>query len=97
MGAIRRLRNDCAHGNVLYDKNLSEAISNGPLGYLGNCKTQLFGAYRVTEYMLSQISKNRATDMRNEVKKLFDKLPDSIIKPIILQNSGFLLSMLKKG
>ena len=46
---VRKLRNYCAHGKVLYDKNLPEAISNGPLGYLGNNKTQIFGAYRVLE------------------------------------------------
>ena len=91
---IRKLRNYCAHGKVLFDKNLPEAISNGPLGYLGNSKTQLFGAYRVLEYILGQISQNRAQDMRGEVKGLFDKIPDGIVKSIILQNSGFQLTML---
>lgn len=91
---IRKLRNFCAHGKVLYDKNLPEAISNGPLGYLGNCKTQLFGAYRVLEYLMGKISQNRAQDMRREVKALFDNMPDDIVKSIILQNSGFQLSML---
>ena len=56
---VRKLRNYCAHGKVLFDKNLPEAISNGPLGYLGNSKTQLFGAYRVLEYLLGQVSQNR--------------------------------------
>ena len=69
---IRKLRNFCAHGKVLFDKNLPEAISNGPLGYLGNSKTQLFGAYRVLEYILGQVSQNRVQDMRSEVKALFD-------------------------
>ena len=91
---IRKLRNFCAHGKVLNDKNLPEAISNGPLGYLGNCKTQLFGAYRVLEYLMGKISQNRAQDMRREVKALFDNMPDDIVKSIILQNSGFQLSML---
>ena len=88
---IRKLRNYCAHGKVLFDKNLPEAISNGPLGYLGNSKSQLFGAYLVLEYMLSQISENRAQDMKREVKALFDSMPDDIVKSIILQNSGFQL------
>ena len=91
---IRKLHNFCAHGKVLNDKNLPEAISNGPLGYLGNCKTQLFGAYRVLEYLMGKISQNRAQDMRREVKALFDNMPDDIVKSIILQNSGFQLSML---
>lgn len=91
---IRKLRNYCAHGKVLYDKNLPEAISNGPLGYLGYSKTQLFGAYRVLEYLLGCVSQNRAQDMRQEVKSLFDNLPDGIVKSIILQNSGFQLEKL---
>ena len=79
---------------MLFDKNLPEAISNGPLGYLGNSKTQLFGAYRVLEYLLGYISQNRAADMRQEVKALFDNMPDDIVKSIILQNSGFQLAKL---
>ena len=89
-----QLRNYCAHGKVLFDKNLPEAISNGPLGYLGNNKTQLFGAYRVLEYLLGRISQNRAQDMKREVKALFDSMPDDIIKSIILQNSGFQIEKL---
>ena len=88
---VRKLRNYCAHGKVLFDKNLPEAISNGPLGYLGNSKNQLFGAYRVLGYLLGVVSQNRAQDMRQEVKSLFDNLPDDVVKSIILQNSGFLL------
>ena len=88
---VRKLRNYCAHGKVLFDKNLPEAISNGPLGYLGNSKNQLFGAYRVLGYLLGVVSQNRAQDMRQEVKSLFDNLPDDVVKSIILQNSGFQL------
>ncbi len=91
---IRKLRNYCAHGKVLFDKNLPEAISNGPLGYLGNSKTQLFGAYRVLEYLVGRISTNRAKDLRKEVKMLFDQLPEGDVKSIIVQNSGFQLAML---
>lgn len=91
---IRKLRNYCAHGKVLFDKNLPEAISNGPLGYLGNSKTQLFGAYRVLDYILGQVSQNRAQDMRREVKEIFDNMPDDVVKSIILQNSGFRLDIL---
>jgi len=91
---VRKLRNYCAHGKILFDKNLPEAISNGPLGYLGNSKTQLFGAYRVLEYLLGCVSQNRAQDLRREVKALFDNLPDDVVKSIILQNSGFQLAKL---
>lgn len=91
---VRKLRNYCAHGKVLFDKNLPEAISNGPLGYLGNSKTQLYGAFRVLEYLLGCVSQNRAQDMRLEVRTLFDSVPNDVVKSIILQNSGFQLAKL---
>lgn len=91
---VRKLRNYCAHGKVLFDKNLPEAISNGPLGYLGNSKTQLYGAYCVLKYLLGCVSENRAQDMQQEVKALFDQMPNDIVKQIILQNSGFQLAKL---
>ena len=89
---IRKIRNYCAHSKVLFDKNLPEAISNGPLGYLGNSKTQLFGAYQVLEYLLGKVSQNRANDLREEIRALFGNMPDDIVKTIILENSGFILS-----
>ena len=91
---VRKLRNYCAHGKVLFDKNLPEAISNGPLGYLGNSKTQLYGAYCVLKYLLGCVSENRAQDMQQEVKALFDQMSNDIVKQIILQNSGFQLAKL---
>jgi len=91
---IRKIRNYCAHSKVLFDKNLPEAISNGPLGYLGNSKTQLFGAYQVLEYLLGKVSQNRANDLREEIRALFGNMPDDIVKTIILENSGFILSKL---
>lgn len=91
---IRKIRNYCAHSKVLFDKNLPEAISNGPLGYLGNSKTQLFGAYQVLEYLVGKVSQNRANDLREEIRALFGNMPDDIVKTIILENSGFILSKL---
>ena len=46
------------------------------------------------EYLLGHVSQNRVQDMKQEVKALFDKMPDDIVKQIILHNSGFQLKML---
>ena len=41
INTVRKLRNYCAHGKVLFDLNLNEAIGNGPLGNLGNRKNSV--------------------------------------------------------
>lgn len=43
INVVRKLRNYCAHGKVLFDLNLDEAISDGPLGYLGNQRIVCLG------------------------------------------------------
>ena len=86
---VRRLRNSCAHGKVLFDQNLPEAIGNGPLGYLGNRKTSLSGAYMVFKYLLGRVSVNRMEEMRVKMNEAFDRIKYPIVKNVILNNSGF--------
>lgn len=89
INTVRRLRNYCAHGKVLFDMNLPEAISSGPLGYLGNQKNKLIGAYKVFCYFLGRISQNRITEMKAELLKAFDRVTYKTVKDIIYNNSGF--------
>lgn len=89
INTIRRLRNYCAHGKVLFDMNLPEAISNGPVGNLSTRKTMLFGAYQVFKYVLGRVSPNRANDMASELKAFFEKTEFQIVKDVIYNNSGF--------
>ena len=89
INAIRRLRNYCAHGQVLFDVNLPVAISNGPAGDLGNRKTMLYGAYKVFKYILGQVSTNRVNDMTNELKFALSKVNNKTVKDVIYNNSGF--------
>lgn len=89
INTIRRLRNYCAHGKVLFDMNLPEAISNGPVGDLSARKTMLFGAYQVFKYILGRVSPNRVNDMISELKLSFEKTEFQIVKDIICNNSGF--------
>lgn len=88
MNTIRRLRNACAHGKVLFDMNLTEAISNGPLGYLGNKKTMLSGAYNVFKYMLGKVSRNRVNEMHSGMIMAYDRVSYKPVMDIIINNSG---------
>lgn len=89
INTIRRLRNSCAHGKVLFDMNLPEAISGGPMGNLSTRKTMLFGAYQVFKYILSRVSPNRVNDMVLEVKQSFERVGFQLVKDVIYSNSGF--------
>lgn len=89
INTVRKLRNYCAHGKVLFDVNLDEAIGNGPLGYLGNRKTMLSGMYLVFKYFLGKISTNRVKEMEADLLRAFDRVPYQSVKDIISDNTGF--------
>lgn len=89
INTVRKLRNYCAHGKVLFDLNLDEAIGNGPLGNLGNRKVMLSGMYMVFKYFLNKISANRVKEMQADLLRAFDRIPYQIVKTIIFNNSGF--------
>lgn len=88
INTVRKLRNYCAHGKVLYDLKLDVAISSGPLGNLGNHKTMLSGMYMVFKYFLNKISANRVKEMQAEILRAFDRIPYQIVKKIVFINSG---------
>ena len=89
INTVRKLRNYCAHGKVLFDLNLDEAIGNGPLGNLGNRKVMLSGMYMVFKYFLNKISTNRVKEMQADLLRAFDRIPYQIVKTIVFNNSGF--------
>ena len=76
-------------GKVLYNMTLPEAISAGPLGYLGKQKTKLIGTYKVFSFLLGKISQNRVTEMKAELLKAFDRVTYPLVKEVIYNNSGF--------
>ena len=91
MNTVRKLRNYCAHGKVLYDLHLDEAIGNGPLGNLGNRKTMLSGMYMVFRYFLGVISHNRVKDMDGDLIRAFERIPYPEVVKVISDNTGFRL------
>jgi Abortive infection bacteriophage resistance protein len=91
MEAICKIRNACAHSNVLLDIALPQSIITGPAGrFDGANKHNLLGAVTVIEYMLSRVSNNRATDLNNQLNELLktNKVPGNV-KRVIEKCSGF--------
>lgn len=93
---VRKLRNYCAHGKVLFDLHLDEAIGNGPLGNLGNRKTMLSGMHQVFRFFLGVVSVNRVKEMEEEMIRDFERILYPEVVRVICDNSGFLLDEIKK-
>jgi abortive infection bacteriophage resistance protein len=90
METICKIRNACAHSNVLLDIALPKAISKGPAGRIEAAdKHNLAGAITVVKYMLSRVSNNRAVDLENQLNELLktNKVPYSV-KMVIEKCSG---------
>lgn len=95
MSVLREVRNTCAHGNVLYDLRLVSGIITGAAcpSFIPGTQHTLNGALRVIDFMLRQISSNRAKDMWEELyratERLYSKVPS--IRPLIAQKTGILV------
>lgn len=90
METICKIRNACAHSNVLLIA-LPKAIGKGPAGRIeGVNKHNLVGAVTVIQYMLSKVSSNRVTDLNNQLDELLktNKVPGNV-KRVIEKCSGF--------
>lgn len=80
LNAVRRIRNRCAHGGVLYDYKASIRIaSNGPVD-LSNVydRANLKGAVEVIMYLVGIISSNRKNQLEQELQYLIDECKDDI-------------------
>ena len=105
---IREVRNACAHGNVVYEMTLTSGIRVGKAcpSFTAHTQQTFHGALRVIDYMLRQVSVNRANDMWNEIYKatamLYTKSPrlQTLIEPqtgiILPSNFAKKPSFLKK-
>lgn len=80
LNAIRRIRNRCAHGGVLYDYKASIRIaSKGPVD-LSNVydRANLKGAVEVIQYLVGIISLNRKNQLEQELQRLIDDCKDDL-------------------
>ena len=95
LSVLREVRNACAHGNVLYDLHLVTGVVTGAAcpSLIPGTQQTLNGALRVIDYLLRQISKNRAKDMWNELysatERLYTKVP--LIRKLIEQKTGIII------
>ena len=94
--AIREVRNACAHGNVLYGLHLSSGIISGSAcpSFIPGTNQTLNGALRVINFMIRQISVNRANELKAELiratRRLYAKVP--AIRPLIEDSTGIIIS-----
>lgn len=81
LSAVREVRNACAHGNVLFDMTLTFGIRSGRAcsSFPHHSQQSFAGAIRVIDFLLRQISANRANDMWQEMQdaasSLYSKAP----------------------
>ncbi|MGL5012810.1 MAG: Abi family protein [Bacteroidales bacterium] len=84
MDTLRRIRNYCAHFNLLYDLNLPKSIINGPAGKLNGKQHNLDGIIMVAEYILGFISPDIKKDFIDEINTLYEVAPKSISEIITM-------------
>lgn len=90
LDVVRCVRNTCAHGGLLYDIALYPLIRKGPANVTGDARKRLYGALKVIDYLLKQVSAHRAMDFEREVDNLINKYATTpAIKLVLHQNSGF--------
>ena len=72
MQTICSIRNICAHGAVLFDLSLPRSVKRGPSGKMSSqTRHSLNGVLAVILYMMEQISRNRADELRKALSELF--------------------------
>lgn len=89
MDAIRRLRNSCAHGKVIFDYKVPGALPNSaPVKLNPSQTTNLSGTYEVFKFLLGKVSNNRVEDLREDMTRAFDCVENEDVMSIITQNTG---------
>jgi abortive infection bacteriophage resistance protein len=81
------IRNSCAHGDVLYDYKRPQGIAVIPaIQFNNNDRSSMDSCIKVISFFLGSISKNRQTELNQEVKCLFEKfLNNKALHTIITQ------------
>lgn len=87
---IRYLRNQCAHGDVLFDMKLATPLKSGPAGTFNSfTNSNIIGAIEVVKYFLKQISKHRYQDFRKQLDNLLDSVENDTVAEILNDITGF--------
>lgn len=85
MHTIRQVRNLCAHGLLLYDMRLPRRINRGPARQTPQESGNIIGTLRVIKYIIRQVSSNRAAELSESIKSLYETLiiESPNLKPLI--------------
>lgn len=88
--AIRYLRNQCAHGDVLFDMKLPTPLKSGPAGRFNSfTNSNIIGSIEVVKYFLNQISSHRYNDFCKKVDNLLDGVENDNVAEILNDITGF--------
>jgi abortive infection bacteriophage resistance protein len=91
---VRRVRNICAHGGILFDLSLPKGITNGPAGRFSiHHSHKLTATIQVIEFLLQTVSKNRVKDMQQDIKEALDRAisKNPKLKSTIIATTGISL------
>ena len=81
------IRNNCAHGDVLFDFNTPKGISVLPQIDLNNDRNSMYSCIKVIYYFLGTISDNRKVEMHNKITEIFESFDDNENIKGIIKNS----------
>lgn len=88
--AIRYLRNQCAHGDVLFDMKLATPLKSGPAGRFDSfTNSNVIGAIEVVKFFLKQISMHRYQDFCRQLDQLLDNVENDTVAEILNDITGF--------
>lgn len=88
--AIRYLRNQCAHGDVLFDMKLATPLKSGPAGKFNSfTNSNIIGAIEVVKYFLKQISRHSYQALCEQIGSLLDGVENDSVAEILNDISGF--------
>lgn len=88
--AIRYLRNQCAHGDVLFDMKFATPLKSGPAGKFNSfTNSNIVGAIEVVKFFLKQISIHRYNDFCSQLAALLDSVENDNVAEILNDVTGF--------
>ena len=88
--AIRYLRNQCAHGDVLFDMKFATPLKSGPAGKFNSfTSSNLIGAIEIVKFFLKQISIHRYNDFCHHLDALIDGVENDNVAEILNDVTGF--------
>ncbi len=87
---IRKIRNMCAHGNVLFDTKLPQRLPYGPAGNFNQPNnSNIMGIIGVVKYFIKQMSIHRHNELCTELEGLLKSIKNEKVREILKNVSGF--------